>query len=80
MMNVLGLLPYAALFLVVLGFAFGTAHRWLEFGVGVRRPAADALALVVGAVAGAFVCWLTWSDPGTISECIDFTPDPSGRC
>jgi hypothetical protein len=80
MMSVITFVPYAALFLVVLSFVFGAAHRLLEFGVGISRAAAVSWALVVGVAAGALACWLSWPDPATLSECVDFTADPSGRC
>ncbi len=79
-MTVLGYAPYAPLFLVVMALAFGAVHRWLEFVAGLRRPIAVALALIAGAAAGGFALWLTLPNPATISECVDFTPDPSGRC
>ena len=80
LVNVLDFLAYALLFVVVLAVTFGPMYRWLEFGAGLRRSTAVALALVVGIAAGAGVCWLTLPDPATIAECVDFTPDPSGRC
>jgi len=79
-MSVLGLLPYALLFLVVAAPVFGVVHRWLEFGARLRRPTAVTLALTVAVAAGASACWLTLPDPATIAECVDFTPEASGRC
>lgn len=80
-MTASGLLPYASQFLVVLARALGAAHRLPAFGS--RLPAATAarfaLALGVAGAAGG-VAWLVWSHPGTSSERVDFTPDPSGRC
>lgn len=77
-MNVLGLLPYALLFVVVFGCVANTAHTWPEFGAGVPRTAAVALALVVGVAVGAGLCWLTWNAP--LGECIDYAPGIYGSC
>lgn len=79
-MNDLGSVPYVLLVFVVLALAFGATHRWLEFGLGLRRTAAAILALAAGVAAATSVCWFTLPNPATVVECVDFTPDPSGRC
>lgn len=66
------------LFLIVSGTVSSLAHRWLAYGVKLAPALALSLSLATGIGAGVVTWWLT--NQAWPSDCIDFTPDPSGRC
>jgi len=78
MLTVFELLSSALLFFLVFGFVANTTHTWLEFGAGIRRPVAVTLALIVGASAGAGLCWLTSGVPD--GSCVDYATGIYGTC
>lgn len=74
----LGHITYGLLFLAVFAVVANRAHVWLEFGAGVRRPIALTLALTAGVLVGGGLCWAVLS--ALPMECVDFSPEASGRC
>jgi len=68
----------ALLFMIVFAFVANWSHTWLEFGAGLRRSIALTVALAIGAIASATLCWLLWNAmPG---ECVDYAPGIYGTC
>lgn len=66
------------LFLMVAGTVSSMAHRWLAYGVKLGPAIALCLSVLAGIGAGGVTCWLTWQ--AWPAECVEFSPESSGRC